>query len=49
LPFTLARGYLIHRTVAGSLILIGLTLAAAGMRNFFRTATPAPTNEPPAR
>jgi protein-S-isoprenylcysteine O-methyltransferase Ste14 len=33
-------------TVAGSLILIGFGLAAAGIRNFSRAATPVPTNEP---
>jgi protein-S-isoprenylcysteine O-methyltransferase Ste14 len=33
-------------TVGGSLILIGIGLAAAGIRNFSRAATPVPTNEP---
>jgi protein-S-isoprenylcysteine O-methyltransferase Ste14 len=46
LSFTLPGGYLVQLTVAGSLILIGLALAAAGIRNFFRAATPVPTNEP---
>jgi protein-S-isoprenylcysteine O-methyltransferase Ste14 len=46
LPFTLAGGDLVHWTVAGSLILTGLGLAAAGIRNFSRAATPVPTNEP---
>jgi protein-S-isoprenylcysteine O-methyltransferase Ste14 len=32
--------------VAGSLILIGLGLAAAGIGNFSRAATPVPTNQP---
>jgi protein-S-isoprenylcysteine O-methyltransferase Ste14 len=32
--------------LAGSLILIGLGLAAAGIGNFSRAATPVPTNEP---
>jgi protein-S-isoprenylcysteine O-methyltransferase Ste14 len=32
-------------TVAGSLILIGFGLAAAGIRNFSWAATPVPTNE----
>jgi protein-S-isoprenylcysteine O-methyltransferase Ste14 len=31
---------------AGALILIGLALAAAGIRNFARAATPVPTNRP---
>ena len=46
LPFTLPGGDLIRWTVAGSLMLIGLALAAAGIRNFSRAATPVPTNEP---
>ena len=32
--------------VAGCLVLIGLALAASGIRNFARSATPVPTNEP---
>ncbi|HEU5197610.1 MAG TPA: isoprenylcysteine carboxylmethyltransferase family protein, partial [Methylomirabilota bacterium] len=32
--------------LAGSLIVIGLALAAAGIRNFVRAATPVPTNQP---
>jgi protein-S-isoprenylcysteine O-methyltransferase Ste14 len=46
LPLTLPDGGLVSWTVAGSLILIGLALAAAGIRNFSRAATPVPTNEP---
>jgi protein-S-isoprenylcysteine O-methyltransferase Ste14 len=46
LPFTLPGGDPVHWTVAGSLILIGLALAAAGIRDFSRAATPVPTNEP---
>ena len=34
------------RIVGGSLILIGLVLFAAGVRNFSRAATPLPTNQP---
>ena len=45
-PFTVPGRDPVHWTVAGSLILIGLALAAAGIRNFFRAATPVPTNEP---
>ena len=45
-PFTVPGGDPVHWTVAGSLILIGLALAAAGIRNFSRAATPVPTNEP---
>jgi protein-S-isoprenylcysteine O-methyltransferase Ste14 len=46
LPFAVAGGNLVRWTVASSLILIGLGLAAAGIRNFSRAATPVPTNEP---
>jgi protein-S-isoprenylcysteine O-methyltransferase Ste14 len=31
---------------AGSMILVGVALAAAGIRNFSRAGTPVPTNEP---
>jgi protein-S-isoprenylcysteine O-methyltransferase Ste14 len=37
---------LIQWIVAGSLILIGLALFAAGVRSFLRAATPVPTNQP---
>jgi protein-S-isoprenylcysteine O-methyltransferase Ste14 len=37
---------LVHWMIAGSLILIGLALFAAGIRNFSRAGTPVPTNEP---
>ena len=37
---------LVHWIIGGSLILIGLALAAAGIRNFSRARTPVPTNEP---
>ena len=36
----------VHWIVAGSLILIGLAVAAAGIRNFLRARTPVPTNQP---
>jgi len=45
-PFTIPSRDLVRWTVAGSLILIGLALAAAGIRNFSRAATPVPTNRP---
>jgi protein-S-isoprenylcysteine O-methyltransferase Ste14 len=45
-PFTVPWGDSVHWTVAGSLILIGLALAAAGIRNFSRASTPVPTNQP---
>jgi len=44
--FAVPGGDLILWTVGGSLILIGLALAAAGIRNFSRAATPVPTNKP---
>jgi protein-S-isoprenylcysteine O-methyltransferase Ste14 len=46
LPFPLPGSDLVHWIIAGSLILIGLALAAAGVRNFLRAGTPVPTNEP---
>jgi protein-S-isoprenylcysteine O-methyltransferase Ste14 len=46
LPFAVPEAGLVHWIIAGSLILIGLALAAAGIRNFSRAATPVPTNEP---
>jgi len=45
-PFTVPGSGAERWTVAGPLILIGLALAAAGIRNFSRAATPVPTNEP---
>ena len=46
LPFAVPEADLVHWMIAGSLILVGLALAAAGIRNFSRAATPVPTNEP---
>jgi protein-S-isoprenylcysteine O-methyltransferase Ste14 len=46
LPFSISEVNLVHWTVAGSLILVGLALAAAGIHNFSRARTPVPTNEP---
>jgi protein-S-isoprenylcysteine O-methyltransferase Ste14 len=46
LPFPDPGIDLVHWMTAGSLILIGLALAAAGIRNFSRAGTPVPTNEP---
>ncbi len=45
-PFAVPEAGLVRWTIAGSLILVGLALAAAGIRNFTRAATPVPTNEP---
>jgi protein-S-isoprenylcysteine O-methyltransferase Ste14 len=44
--FAVPGGDRVHWTVASFLILIGLGLAGAGILNFFRAATPVPTNEP---
>ena len=46
LPLPVPRIGLVHWILAGSLILIGLALGAAGIRNFSRAGTPVPTNEP---
>jgi protein-S-isoprenylcysteine O-methyltransferase Ste14 len=46
LPFPVPGFDLVHWMIAGSLILIGLALAAAGIRNFSRAGTPVPTNQP---
>jgi protein-S-isoprenylcysteine O-methyltransferase Ste14 len=45
-PFQVPRTGLVHWILPGSLILIGLALAAAGIRNFSRARTPVPTREP---
>ena len=46
LPFAISEFDGLPWIVAGSLILIGLGLFAAGVRNFSRAATPLPTNQP---
>ena len=46
LPFPVPTIDLVRWIIAGSLILIGLTLFAAGIRNFLQARTPVPTNEP---
>jgi protein-S-isoprenylcysteine O-methyltransferase Ste14 len=45
-PFAVPEVDLVRWIIAGSLILIGLALAAAGIRNFSQAGTPVPTNEP---
>ena len=37
---------MIHWVVGGGLILIGVAIMAAGIRNFSRAATPVPSNQP---
>jgi protein-S-isoprenylcysteine O-methyltransferase Ste14 len=46
LPFPVPGIDLVHWIIGGSLILIGLALAAVGIRNFSRAGTPVPTNKP---
>ena len=46
LRFAVPQAGLVHWIIAGALILIGLGLFAAGIRDFSRAATPVPTNEP---
>jgi protein-S-isoprenylcysteine O-methyltransferase Ste14 len=45
-PFAVPDGDWSHEIIAGALIAIGLTLGAAGIRNFSRSTTPVPTNQP---
>jgi protein-S-isoprenylcysteine O-methyltransferase Ste14 len=45
-PFAVAESDAVHWIIAGSLILVGVALAAAGIRNFSRAETPVPTREP---
>src|SRR5829696_6560328 len=49
LPFPISRMSLAHwisAVLASSMIFIGVALAAAGIRNFARGATPVPSNQP---
>src|SRR5437899_12878461 len=49
LPFPISRISMVHwisAIVAGSLILIGIAVFAAGARSLSRAATPLPTNQP---
>jgi protein-S-isoprenylcysteine O-methyltransferase Ste14 len=46
LPFAVTESHEVHWIIAGSLILVGLALAAAGIRSFSRAETPVPTYEP---
>jgi protein-S-isoprenylcysteine O-methyltransferase Ste14 len=45
-PFAVPGTAPVRWIVAGCLILIGLALFAAGVRNFLRAGTPLPTNKP---
>ena len=46
LPVALPEAALIQWTAGGGLILIGVAIVAAGIRNFSRAATPVPSNQP---
>jgi len=46
LPVALPEAVLIQWTAGGGLILIGVAIVAAGIRNFSRAATPVPSNQP---
>src|SRR4029453_3314224 len=48
LPLSLAlpEAALIRWTVGGGLILLGVAIAGAGIRNFSRASTPVPSNRP---
>jgi protein-S-isoprenylcysteine O-methyltransferase Ste14 len=46
LPLILPEAALFRWTVGGGLILIGVAILAAGVRNFSRAATPVPSNQP---
>jgi protein-S-isoprenylcysteine O-methyltransferase Ste14 len=45
-PSAVRQADRVHWVIAGALILIGLALLAAGVRNFSRAGTPVPTTEP---
>jgi protein-S-isoprenylcysteine O-methyltransferase Ste14 len=44
--FTAAGTDLVKWMIAGSLIIVGLSVAVAGIGNLYRAATPVPTNRP---
>jgi protein-S-isoprenylcysteine O-methyltransferase Ste14 len=46
LPFALPETTLIHWTASGALIVLGVAIFAAGVRNFSRAATPVPSTRP---
>jgi protein-S-isoprenylcysteine O-methyltransferase Ste14 len=46
LPLPVPGAGLVYWLTGGALILLGLLLAAAGIRNFSRRGTPVPTNQP---
>jgi len=46
LPPALPETALVRWTAGGGLLVLGVAIAAAGIRNFSRAATPVPTNQP---
>lgn len=46
LPFALPQTVLVRWTAGGGLIVLGVAIAAAGIRNFSRAATPVPSSQP---
>src|SRR5262245_40126503 len=46
LPIAAPETDQVHWIIGGALILVGVALAAAGIRNFSRAATPVPTYKP---
>ena len=46
LPFDVLKAGLVHSTIAGLVVVVGLALMAAGIRDFSRGGTPVPTNQP---
>ena len=46
LPVTLLQSAPVRWTAGGGLIVVGLAIMAAGVRNFLRAATPVPSNQP---
>jgi protein-S-isoprenylcysteine O-methyltransferase Ste14 len=45
-PFATPGTSLAHRITGGLLVIVGLAIAAAGIRDFSRASTPVPTNAP---
>jgi hypothetical protein len=46
LPLTLPETALVRWAAGGGLILLGVAIMAAGIRNFSRASTPVPSNQP---
>jgi len=45
-PFTFPGTDMLQWIIAGSMIILGVAIMAAGIRNFSRAATPVPSNQP---